>query len=165
MTLSKKLTYLEKKSAKTSDLKLTVQKEKIVIPDEIIEIELKIIENTKTLYNNPDYNSLNQQELLVLITNEINNQFVNAQLFSRNGDRYLDAFNRANESCLTSFGASLATVGVVGLFTSFGASSLIDGGIALIRFGECNKSAQAVLADCRGGGRKEDEDPRAPIPF
>lgn len=144
-----KLTKLQNKSIDPGNLKLTLKKENIEISDKIFELQQKIIENTRILYNNPKYNSLNQEEFTTLIKNEIVSQFENKQLFSRQSSSCLDTFNSANESCLKSFGASLATVGVVGLFTSFGVGSLIGGGIALIRFGECNKSAQADLADCR----------------
>ncbi|RKE94652.1 hypothetical protein [Ichthyenterobacterium magnum] len=144
-----KLKKLQNKAIKKSDLKIAIKDENIEISDEIFELQQQIIENTKILYNNPKYNSLNQEEFLTLITNEINSQLQNKQIFSKKSDSCLDTFNSANESCLKSFGASLATVGVVGLFTSFGVGSLIGGGIALIRFGECNKSAQADLADCR----------------
>ena len=84
-----------------------------------------------------------------MIKGEISNQFENKQNFSQRAASCLSDFNSANEDCLTSFAASAATVGVIGLFTSFGVGSLIGGAIALVRFGECNKSAQADLADCR----------------
>lgn len=145
-----KLSKLQNKSVEASDLKLTLKNENIEISDEIFELQHKIIENTRILYNNPKYNSLNQDEFLVLIKNEISNQFEKKQIFLQKvADPCLDAFNNANEECLVDFAASAATVGVVGLFTTFGVGTLIGGGIALIRFGECNKSAQADLADCR----------------
>lgn len=144
-----KLINLQNKSIETSDLKLILKNENIEIPDEIFELQLKFIENTRILHNNPKYNSLNQEEFLTLITNEIKSQFDNASTFSKKSNDCDSEFDEANEDCLIDFAASAATVGVVGLFTSFGIGSLIGGGIALIRFGECNESAQDALADCQ----------------
>ena len=144
-----KLTKLQNKSIEASNLKHTLKNENIEISDEIFELQLKIIENTRILYNNPKYTSLNQEEFLALIKNEISNQFEKKQIFSQKTDPCKEAFDSANEECLTDFAASAATVGVVGLFTTFGVGTLIGGGIALIRFRQCNKSAQADLADCR----------------
>ncbi|TXD46675.1 hypothetical protein [Polaribacter sp. IC073] len=62
-----KLTKLQNKSEKTSDLKLSLKNENIEIPDEIFDLQLKIIENTRILYNNPKYNSLNQEDFLSII--------------------------------------------------------------------------------------------------
>lgn len=144
-----KLSKLQNKSVETSDLKFILKNENIEISDEVFELQLKIIENTRILYNNPKYNSLNQEDFSTIITNEVRTQFSNKQILLRNGDPCLPAFNSANEACLSNLGASLATVGVIGLFTSFGVGSLIGGGIALLRFRQCNLSAQADLADCR----------------
>tara|TARA_B110001450_G_C17350916_1_gene371472 strand:- start:140 stop:571 length:432 start_codon:yes stop_codon:yes gene_type:complete len=140
---------LQNKSDETSDLELSLKNENIEISDKIFELQLKIIENTRILYNNPKYNSLNQEEFLSVIKGEISNQFENKQKFSQRAASCLSDFNSANEDCLTDFAVSAATVGVIGLFTSFGVGSLIGGAIALVRFGECNKSAQGDLADCR----------------
>jgi hypothetical protein len=144
-----KLTKLQNKSGETSDLEFSLKNENIEISDEIFELQLRIIENTRILYNNPKYNSLNQEEFLSVIKGEISDQFENKQNFSQRTASCLGAFNTANRGCLRSFAASAATVGVIGLFTSFGVGSLIGGAIALVRFGECNESAQAVLSACR----------------
>ena len=144
----KKLINLESKSLKTKDYETALKDKEVNMPEEINEIQLEVFENTKMLYNNPKYSSLNEDEFLSLITNEIEVQFGN-KLFLSKSSSCSSEFNSANESCLKSFGASLATVAVVGLFTSFGVGSLIGGGIALVRFGECNKGAQADLSECR----------------
>jgi len=144
-----KLKEIENKSVETSNLKTILQDENINISDKLFELQLKIIENTKMLYNNPQYNTLNQEEFSTLITNEIKTKFDNELILLQKSNDCDAAFDAANEQCLIDFGASVATVGVVGLFTSFGVGSLIGAGIALIQFGECNESAQADLADCR----------------
>ena len=143
------LTSLQSKLIETSDLKFTLQNQDIVFSNQLYELQLNLIKNTEILYNNPKYNSLTQQELLNLISNKIINIFENNQVSNLNRDPCLIAFNEANNDCLVQFAASAATVGVIGLFTSFGAGSLIGGYIALVRFGECNERAQEELADCR----------------
>ena len=163
-----KLTKLQRKSIEPSDLKFAIKNENIDISNDILELEEEIIENTRILYNNPEYSSLTQKEFLNLIKNSISDEFENPKIIlqsAKTSNSCLDAFNSANEKCLLEFTLSAGTVGVVGLFTTFGIGTLIGGGVALIRFGECNKNAQAVLEDCRNGGGREDEDPRAPIPF
>jgi hypothetical protein len=144
----KKLIDLENKSLKTKDYETALKDKELNMPGEINEIQLEVFENTKMLYNNPKYSSLNEDEFLNIITNEIEVQFSN-KLFLSKSSSCLSEFNSANESCLKSFGASLATVAVVGLFTSFGVGSLIGGGIALVRFGQCNKGAQVDLSECK----------------
>lgn len=143
-----KLVKTQNKSIEISDLKLTLKNESIEISDEIFELLQELIENTRILYNNPKYNSLNQEEFLTLVTDEIKSKIDNESIFSRISKDCEAIFDAANEECLKDFAAAVATLGVVGLFTSFGVGSLIGGGIALIRFGECNKSAQADFEDC-----------------
>ena len=108
-----------------------------------------MIENTKRLYQNPLYSGLNQEDFLKLILNEIDSSSYQINL-SKNGDPCGDLFNSMNEDCLVEFSASMAVAAVVGIFTSFGVGTAIAGGIALVRFSECNKGAQAAADDCRG---------------
>lgn len=148
-----KLELLQNKSIETSNLKITLENESIYISDEIFELQQRLIENTRILHNNPEYNSLNEEDFTNLIKDAISSQFNYNRIFAKNArasDPCLDAFNSANGDCLLEFTLSAGTVGVVGLFTTFGVGTLIGGAVALIRFGECNKSAQADLADCRG---------------
>lgn len=144
-----KLVEMQKKSIETSSLKRSFKDEGINISTEMIELQLKIDENTKKLFNNPKYNSLNEEEFLLIITNEIKNQFNKQPLIAYRINDCDEAFDEANGECLEEFAAAAATVGVIGLITTFGVGSIIGGGIALIRFGECNKNAQAELAACR----------------
>lgn len=139
------------KSESNSDTERYVQDKEIDLPSEIIAIQLEMIKNAKIFYNNPEYNSFSQDELLDVVTNEIKIQLENngTNLFTKSNVPCLAAFNSANEDCLTALVASLATATVVGLFTSFGVETAITGGIALLQFGECNEDAQANLADCR----------------
>ena len=57
---------LENEQFKIIDYKASFENKDLNIIEEIIEIESIIIENTKMLFNNPKYNSLNQNELLNL---------------------------------------------------------------------------------------------------
>lgn len=143
-----KLIELQYKSVENSDLKIILQNENINISDEIFELLSKIVENTKILHNNPQYNSLNQEKFLTLISDEINAQFNDEQILYRNLNSCRDVFEKANKECLKDFASAIAVIGVVGLLTTFGVGSLIGGSIALIRFGECNKRAQFIYRKC-----------------
>ena len=79
----KKLVDLENKSFKTKNYEIALKDKEVNIPEEINRVQLEIFENTKTLYNNPKYNSLNEEEFLSLITNEIEVKFSDKLFLSK----------------------------------------------------------------------------------
>jgi len=97
------------------------------------------LNSVKFVNANPNFNSYNESEIEFIIANEIDMQINNSYL--RSGDPCHESFQAENKICIENF-AITAAVSVI-------ASSGLGALIGLIQFGQCNKRAQANLADCR----------------
>lgn len=135
-------------SVKTqTDLETIYSTAGIEASDKMYELTIDLIDNVAMLMNNDNYNHLTEQELITLITNEIEYQFLDDSTSKSSACQ--DTFEIAKDRCYRNYAIAVAAA-AVSAFWSFGVGTLIGLAAASAVAVNCSAEALSDYNNCMG---------------